>query len=781
MGPMSRIKNSQTNAVVPRFNAGARRLLGSTALCLGLALGGVAQAQSFTFNSVAIEGNQRIEPGTILSFAGIARGQTVSAAELNDAYQRILGSGLFETVEIIPQGSRLVIQVTEFPTVNVINFEGNQQIDDDDLALIVQSQSRRVFSPSLAEQDAARISEAYAQQGRLAARVQPRIIRRSDNRVDLVFEIFEGGVVEIERIGFTGNRNYSDRRLRRVLESKQAGIFRALIRQDTFIEDRVEFDKQVLRDFYLSRGYVDFRITGVNSELSEERDGFFITFDVEEGQQFSVGDLSVTSDLADVDPLMFENALKTRSGVVYSPALVENEITRLERKALQEGLNFIRVEPRITRNDRSLTLDIEFLITRGPRIFVERIDIEGNTTTLDRVIRQQFTSVEGDPFNPREIRESAERIRALGFFADAQVEAREGSSPQQVVVDVDVEEQPTGSLSFGATFSNTEGFGASIDFSERNFLGRGQQVALGFTNGADTQRYRFNFFEPRFLGREVGFGIDLNYLETDNQSAEYDTNIGRFSPSFSFPVSENGRLSLRYALDYKDMLSAGTVGSVIAAEIDRSEVWQQSLGYTYSFDTRRSGLNPNAGVLLEFGQDFGIDDDDNSFVSTTARAVAQTLVLSEEVTLRATIEGGALNYSGQGSRIVDRFMMGSRQMRGFDFAGIGPREVDTVNDVDDALGGNFFAVARFEAEFPLPLPEEYGISGGVFYDIGSLWGLDQSNANVLYEDFTPRQVIGASVFWDTALGPLRFNFTHALQKERFDNENTFDLTISTRF
>ena len=291
-----------TGVTPPRKGCGYRAGVSAAAVSIALtmAFAGVpdrALAQSYAFDSVAIEGNQRIEAGTILSYAGIARGQTVSAAELNDAYQRLLASGLFETVEITPQGSRLVIEVREYPTINRIAFEGNDRIDDEELATIVRAQSRRVYSPRVAEQDAQAIAEAYVQQGRLAARVQPKLIRRSDNRVDLVYEIFEGGVSEIERIGFVGNQAFSDRRLRRVLQTKQAGLLRAIIRSDTFIEDRVAFDRQLLQDFYASRGYVDFRITGVNSEFANEQDGYFLTFNVEEGQQFSFGQIDVASDL----------------------------------------------------------------------------------------------------------------------------------------------------------------------------------------------------------------------------------------------------------------------------------------------------------------------------------------------------------------------------------------------------------------------------------------------------------------------------------------------------
>jgi len=761
-----------------------RPLLIATSMAVSLAVAAApdtAQAQDFRFNAISVEGNQRIEAGTIASYLGVARGETVSAAELNDGYQRVLGSGLFESVEIEPRGNTLVVRVVEYPTVNRITFEGNARIDDETLASIVQSQSRRVFSPSTAEADATRLTEAYSQQGRIAARVQPKLIRRSDNRVDLVFEVFEGGVSEIERIGFAGNQVYSDRRLRRVLESKQAGLFRALIQSDTFIEDRIDFDRQVLRDFYQSRGYVDFRTTGVNSELSDERDAYFITFNVEEGQQFSFGEITATSDLAEVDPDVFQDAIRLRSGRTYSPTAVETEIARLERLAIREGLNFVRVEPRVTRNDRDLTLDVEFLLTRGERVFVERIDIEGNTTTLDRVVRRQFRVVEGDPFNPREIRESAERVRALGYFGDAQVEAREGSTPQQVIIDVDVEEEPTGSLSFGGSYSTTSGFGAAITFRERNFLGRGQQLSLGVTTGVDSSNYSFSFTEPAFLGRDVAYSFSLNYLETDNDSAEYDTVIGNFSTGFTFPVSENGRLNLRYGARYSEITDLDpSVGEIITAEADRGEIWDSFVGYRYSYDTRRTGLNPNAGVLLEFGQDFAGLGGDSTYVESNLRAVAQTKVYNEEVTLRATLQAGALSYSENSSRVTDRFSLGSNLMRGFESGGIGPREVGP-GDVNDALGGDYFAVARFEAEFPLPLPEEYGISGGVFYDVGSLWGLEKTNDNVLYEDFTARQVVGVSVFWTTPLGPLRFNFSEALSKEEFDEEQTFDLTISTQF
>nr|WP_273524595.1 outer membrane protein assembly factor BamA [Rhodosalinus sediminis] len=741
-----------------------------------------AQAQDFRFTSVAIEGNERIAPRTILSYAGIARGETVSGAELNEAYRRILDSGLFETVEIEPQGERLVIRVAEYPTINQISFEGNRRIDDERLGELISVQPRRVFNPSQVESDVATIVEAYEAQGRIAARVTPRVIERSENRVDLVFEVFEGDVVEIERIGFVGNDAFSDRRLRRVLQTKQAGVLRAFIQSDTLIADRIEFDRQLLTDFYNSRGYVDFEITAVNAELAEERDGYFVTFNVREGQRFRFGALTVTSDLPAVDLAAFEEAVRTRPGQVYSPARVDDDIARLERLAVERGLDFVRVQPEVTRNDRDLTLDIAYRLERGPRVFVERIDIEGNTATLDRVIRRQFRIAEGDPFNPREIRAAAERIRALGLFASADVEAREGSSEEQVIVDVDVEEQPTGSLTFGGTYSSTSGLGAVVRFQERNFLGRGQRFSLEVSTGADDRVYELGFSEPAFLGRDLRFGFNFSYRETDNLLARYDTAIGRLRPSLGFPIAENTRLTLNYTTEYTELSDpGGNLGQIISDEVARGEEWKSSVGYTLSYDTRRTGLDPNAGILLEVGQDFGGLGGDSTYVETRARAVAQRRVWNEEVTLRATLEGGALNYTDGSSRVTDRFFLGPRRMRGFTLDGIGPRERDPANNIDDALGGEMYAVARFEAEFPLGLPEEIGVSGGVFYDAGSLWSLEQTNADVIYEDFSLRQTIGLSLFWDTPIGPLRFNFSEAIEKRPQDEAQNFDLTISTDF
>ncbi len=771
-----------------------------------------ALPQSYSFGSVRVEGNARVETGTVLSYAGLTANEPVTAGELNDAAQAIRASGLFETVEVVPEGNTLVIRVTEWPTISRIAFEGNRALNDAALAGLVGSIERRIYSPTQAEQDTAAIAQAYVESGRVNAVVTPSIIRRENNTVDLVFSINERGQTEVERIGFVGNRAFSDRRLRGVLGTRQAGLLRQVIQADTFAPERLEFDRQVLADFYRSRGYADVVVDNVDAGLTRERDAFLVTFNVTEGQRYDFGAVTVSSAIPEADPAEFQRVVRAGRGQTYSPTAIENDIARIEALALRQGINFLTVDPRITRDPAGGLLNVEYALVRGERIFVERIDIEGNSTTLDRVIRSQFRTVEGDPFNPRAVRESAERIRALGYFGDAEVEAREGSTPDQVVIDVNVEERPTGSLSFGANYSSDDGPALIGSFSEENFLGRGQALQLQLAIAEDNQTAVFNFTEPQFRDRDLALGIEFAYRTTDNASALYDTDTLRFSPSLTFPVSERGRLRILYAAEFTDItdIAGGSIdpetgepvqvvdddgnpvfyadgepviedraSRLIFDEAEEGGVWTNALGYAYTFDTRRNNIDTPTNFVLRAGQEFGFGE--RTFIRTTGLASAETAILGEDVTLRATVEGGYLSYQNGSSRVTDRFFLGSRFIRGFQRGGIGPRDAGT----DDALGGNAFAVVRLETEFPIGFPEEYGIAGGAFVDYGSVWDVGDlrslSEEDVLYNDFTPRAVAGLSLFLTTPLGPLRLNFTEPLLAEDRDETQSFDVTVSTRF
>ena len=749
-------------------------------VCLLSSFPNFLSAQTISISEIEIVGNQRIEADTIQSYISLSQGKVFEADEINAAYQRVLKSGLFESVEFEEIDGILRVRVVEYPTINRIYFEGNVRIEDAALEKALESREKYVLNAQIVEQDRKNIAETYALMGRLAARVTPKVIKKSDNRVDLIFEIFEGGVIEIEKIGIVGNKIYSDRRLRRILSTKQAGPFRAFIRSDTFIEERIEFDKKVLNDFYNSRGFVDFRVNSVNAELTEEKDGYFVIFNITEGQQFVVGDVSVETKITQVDVDEYFNIVKVKKGVTYSAQLVDLDVERLERLALKNELNFITVQPKVTKDPSSLSLNVKYLIERGPRVILERINVTGNTATLDRVIRRQFRAAEGDPFSARSIRQATDRIRSLGFFESVDVSARQGSAKDSVIVDISVKEKPTGSVSLGGSYSTSSGFGLLLEYAERNFLGRGQDFRLKYNSGVGSRTYSLGFVEPEFLSPDLSLGFTSKFTETEKDNSNYDTTILDVSPRVSFPISDYAKIAVSIGYNETELRNPVNVGSIIQSEVDLGQEESAYSKVTYTYNTLRDGLDPNFGLLVKLSQEISGFTGDGESSKTSALAMLQRKVLNEEVLVKGTIEGGVLNYGN--SRVTDRFFLGSALMRGFEPGGIGPREI--VNDgnlINDALGGNTFAVFSLEAEFSLGLPAEYGIDGGLFFDVGNLWSLDNVNENVIYDGGSWRSVLGASLFWKTPIGPLRFNFSRPLKKETFDREQNFDLTIRTQF
>ncbi|MEI6800991.1 MAG: outer membrane protein assembly factor BamA, partial [Pseudomonadota bacterium] len=693
------------------IGAGVPVVMVSAQDTLGLSLGVEAAAPAqplapvpagYTFSKVTVKGNDKVDVATILAFLNLPQGQVVTDAALNDAYQRIVASGLFARVELVPAAEGLVIKLVENPMIGTIDYQGNALIKDADLEKFLTEKAGQIYSPSVAEADAAIIAEAYRQNGRMAATVTPRIIRRSGNHVDVVFEIVEGSVAEVARVSFVGNKDFSDYRLRQILSTKQAGILHNLIQRDMFQVDRLETDKKMLTDFYQSHGYLDFEILDAGATYARDRNATFLTFTISEGQSFTVGKVSTISEVEGIDPAEYDKLRRLRTGVTYTPSLIQNNVEAMESLALKHGLNFITVEPRVTRNDRTGTVDVTFAILKGPRIFVERIDIEGNTTTLDSVIRRQFRAVEGDPLNPREIAQAAERIRALGFFGDVQVDKVAGTAPDQDLVKVAVTEAPTGSLSLGASYGMSTGFGVNIGFAERNFLGRGQGLTVNVQTGTSNLDSKIVFNEPAFLGRDLNFGFAAGYNNTTQQNSNYDKTVISVSPSLGFAVSDLARVRVNYAVSSEDVSNVGGTTSSTSSKILQSEsgsAIRSSVGLTYTWDDRNSGLHPKGGVMVQFGNEVAGLGGDVKLVQTSVRALAETKVLHGDMTLRASIEGGALTpYSGYVTRVTDRYLSAGT-LHGFEPNGIGPRDRNAANK--DALGGNYFSAAHLEASFPL--------------------------------------------------------------------------------
>ncbi|MCC5986468.1 MAG: outer membrane protein assembly factor BamA [Pararhodobacter sp.] len=761
-----------------------------------VSIAAVAEAQSYRFTTVAVEGNENIDDATVVGFARIARNRAMSASELNAAYQRVASTGFFRSVEFEPRGNRLVIRVDEYPIINRVNFEGNRRIDNDELRALVQSRAGAVYSPAQAEADATAIAEAYAARGRLAARITPRLIERGGGRVDVAFEVVEGRMVEFQRISFVGNRSFSDRRLRNAIETAQAGFASAFFRVDNYDEARIARDREILQDFYRSRGYPDAQVLSAVTELTRERDGAYVTFTIREGQQYRFGRIDVVSEIADIDVAPYRAEVSVRSGSLFTPTQMERLIERLERVAQQSGQRFVRAEPRLSRNERDQTIDVTMALVRGDRVFIERIDIQGNVTTQDNVIRRQFHVAEGDPLNPREIREAAARIRALGYFSQVSERVRSGSASDQAVVDVQVEETTTGSLGFGLSYGANEGVGGNLSFSETNFLGRGQSVSFNLSTVRNARSLDLSFTEPALMDRNLSLGLRLGYsTSTPSDFARFGSRVLQFSPSIGFPLSRYGRLSLRTTIK-RDQITFGDnvddlnppISDRIYLDEDNNDGGQfntASLGLTYSFDNRRRGSNPDRGFIFRFSPDVAGPPGDRQWARATILAGYEQRIMGGDVVLRAEAEAGAVTHRSGPSRINERFSLNSDQMRGFRPYGMGPRGFSIDEDTgeriySDGLGGNYFAVARFEAEFPIGLPQEYNINGGLFLDVGSLWGIDAPTDNV-EDSQSIRAAAGVSLFWDSPFGPLRFNFSHPLRREEYDRTQRFDLTLATRF
>jgi outer membrane protein insertion porin family len=507
---------------------------------------------------------------------------------------------------------------------------------------------------------------------------------------------------------------------------------------------------------------------------------------IQEGQQYSFGDVSIISLESDIDAEDYQKLNTIKSGSTYSASQIDNILERIDHQASSRGKNFVQSTPRLVRNDIDRTLDVEISIVRGPRLFVERIDIEGNSTTLDRVIRQQFDTVEGDTFNRREVQQATDRIRETNFFSNVDVQSREGSSPEQVILDVNVEEKATGQIGLGISASTDSGLGASITVTERNFLGRGQTVGAAINTSADNSALRLQFIEPAFLGRDLELGLLIGFGTSNLSDTPYDTRSLIFNPSLGFPISENGRLSLFAKFSGDQILTNSRTGTGNNDVGEASAVMQPDfdttttgiLGFTYSLDKRNSIVEPTAGYNFSITQEFAGFTGDRTFSRTTANAKFFKSLFNEEVILSAEVEGGIIASSDTSTLITERFMLGGKSLRGFKQQGVGPRDGNTRQ----ALGGNQYISVRAEASFPLGLPEEYGIHGGLFFDAGTLFGLDFAPAGLNVNNTRDiRASIGVSLFWETPLGPLRFDFAKPIKKQDFDITEAFRFSISSRF
>jgi len=725
---------------------------------------------------IEIQGAQRIEKSTILSYIDLQPGDSVDRAALDSALKRLFATGLFADVALRQNEGTLTVDVQENPIINEIAFEGNEQIEDAELQGEIQMRQRQVFTRTKVQSDVSRLYQVYRRNGRFSVNIEPKVIKLDQNRVNLVFEITEGDVTKVESIRFVGNKKFDDDRLRSEISTKEDVWYRFLNSDDRYDPDRLEFDKELLRRFYLSQGYADFNLVNASAELSNERDRFFLTFTVDEGARYKVGKVDLSTELRNFDPEVLRDDINVQQGDWYNADYVTESVDRLTDALGDLQYAFADVRPNIERNRESKTVDISFNIGESPRVFVERINVNGNLRTLDKVVRREFLLVEGDPFNKSKLARSEQRIRNLDFFDTVNVSVEPGSAPDKTVINVDVTEKSTGEISIGAGFSTSDGPLADFRITERNLLGKGQNLTLATLVAGERSQVDLSFTEPHFLNRDLSAGMDLFHVERDFQDeSSYDQRRTGAAVRMGYPLSERWRQNFRYRFERNEITDVdGSASRFIRDQEGTRDTSAFSQRLTY--DNRDSIIFPTSGMLYWLDAEVAGLAGDAKYVSGKTGANYYYPIL-DNVIFNVLGEVGAIEgYGDEDVRINERFYLGGSTLRGFADGGVGPRDGNT----DDSLGGNLFYRGSVETSFPIGLPEELGILGHVFSDFGTLYDLDETGSEI-QDESSIRVSAGLGVSWRSPFGPVRVDVAMPLADEEFDEDEVLRFNFGTRF
>ncbi len=756
-----------------------------------------AQAAGGVIRTIRVEGNKRVEPETVRSYLTFSSGDAYDPARIDELLKALFATGLFQDVRIRRDGATVVIVVVENPIVNRVAFEGNHEIEDSTLTSEVQLKPRAVYTRARVQSDVQRILDLYRRQGLYAAQVDPKIINLDNSRIDVVFEINEGPSTKVRSINFLGNYAFSDSQLRFVISTTQHNLLSFLKNTDVYDPDRLSLDRELLRQFYLKNGYADARILSATADLDRDGRGFFVTFTIDEGERYRFGAIDVESSLPSINIDALRGNILSRQGRVYNVEKIEKTAEALTIAASQQGYAFAQVKPRFDRDEAGHVMNITYVIDEGPRVYIERINIVGNFRTEDDVIRREFRLAEGDAFNRLLVEAARRRLRALGFFKTVDIDTEPGSAPDRVVIDVKVVEQPTGELSFGLGYSTSEGVIGDISVTERNLLGKGQYVRLGFSGSLQRAQVDFSFTEPHFLDRNMAAGFDIFYKEVDlTQEASFQERDAGGDIRVGFPIAENTQLGLRYKFEQETIFGVLSNAS-LAVKQAAGTVDVSSTGYTIAYDTRNLPQSPTSGVFASFSQDLAGLGGDVNYVRSGADARGY-YPITNKITLVGRVQGGVIEgWGGQDVRLTDLFFKGGETIRGFDRAGYGPRDACqnpvTLHRVSncrrDPLGGQIYWATTAEVRFPFPyVPDSLGMQGAVFVDAGALFdpsGLATSAVNqegsYILNDQGIRLSTGFSIIWQSPLGPLRADIADALLKAQFDKTQLFRFGASTNF
>ncbi len=774
-------------------------LLSSVPLSLGLSasLGEFSAHAQGVIGNIRVEGYKRVEPETVRSYLTFSPGDAYDPAKIDESLKVLFATGLFQDVRIRRDGANIVIVVVENPIVSRVAFEGNREVEDDALTGEVQLKPRAVYTRARVQADVQRILDVYRRQGLYAAQVNPKVINLDSNRVDVVFEINEGPTTKVRAINFIGNSAFSDSQLRYVIATTQTNILSFLKGTNIYDPDRLNLDRELLRQFYLKNGYANVRIVSATADLDPAGRGFFLTYTIDEGARYRFGTISFESAIPSLDTAGLGHYLYVRTGKWFSSEKIEKTTEAVTLAATHQGYAFAEVRPRFDRDESTHTVNIVFAIAEGPRAYIERIDIIGNIRTEDQVIRRQFRLAEGDPFNRLLVEVARKRIRSLGFFKDVNIDAVPGSAPDRVVLQVKVVEQPSGEFSFGAGYSTSEGVIGDISITERNLMGKGQYVRIGLSGSLDRVQVDFSYTQPYFLDRNLSAGFDLFAKQVDLQSqssfSERDTGGGL---RLGFPIADNTQIGLRYQFTVQDIFNVQSNASLAVKESAGTST-VSSVGYTIAYDTRNLPAAPSSGYFATFSQDLAGVGGDVNYIRSVADGRAY-YPITNKITLVGRVQGGAIEgWGGQDVRLSDLFFKGGETIRGFQRAGYGPRDAclspttgKTVPICNrDSLGGQLFWASTAEVRFPIPyIPENLGMSGAVFIDAGSLWDPSQQavaavakEGSFIFNSTQVRLSTGFSLIWQSPLGPLRADFGEALLKAKFDQTEFFRFGASSNF
>jgi len=771
-----------------------KQLRALLALFVFLALAAPVAAQEAAraggrITAIDVQGTQRIDPDTVRSYMLVQRGDVAEQDRIDRSLRALFATGLFRDVTIRTEGTRVVVQVVENPQINRVAFEGNRRISSEILRGVVLTQPRGVFTPAAVQTDRQRILELYARRGRFRATVEPKIVELDQNRVDLVFEIVEGDPALVARVNFVGNNAFSEARLRDVVSTQEQAWFRLLSSSDIYDPERLVYDRELLRRFYLRQGFADVQITGSSGELTPDRSAFFVTFTITEGQRYRVGKVDIISEIPRISTTGLRGEVEIADGEWYDGDSVERAATALADALQGRGESFIEILPRITRNPEAATIDLAFIVREGPRAFVERIEISGNTRTEDRVIRREFRLAEGDPMNARQVRRSRDRIRSLGYFSDVQITNQPGSGPEQVNLMTSVVERATGEFTLGGGYATDAGLLLDVGVRERNLLGMGLDARVGGVLAQKRSQLDLSVTDPQFLDRNLAAGADAFLINRDLRFVTgYRERRAGFALRTGYEINDRLRQNWSYALIDRDIFDINEGASrFIKEQAGRTLLSQVSTTVTY--DMRDSRVEPRSGYVVRVGGDYaGIGGDVNYF---RTRADGQYYIPFErwlndpDFVLVLAAGGGILSPIGdEDDRIVDRFFLGGENLRGFRLGGAGPQDTST----GDSLGGRVLWTTSAEMRFPLPLPNELGLLGRTFVDVGSLSGIPDSYYNQsLYpgakpvDDADPRVSVGVGFSWRSPIGLINIDFGKAVVKKDYDKTQLFRLGFGTRF